>query len=175
MPQVTSMIISLIHCVIYRKGTSIRQAPVFRHLRALSGWMNYNYTACCWFPTSNNILILPSQFWQISFESYWLHCSKCRILVLLRYLIIEQAIIVLVLNPSNNVLKVHIYKPVLHIHWCLMKWPVIHQCNLLNIKHCLSGKTATKHILKESWIKRDLITLCEFYVVVTKSICWLKP
>ena len=47
--------------------------------------MNYNYTACCWFPTSSNILILPSQFWQIRFESCWLHCSKCRILVLLRY------------------------------------------------------------------------------------------
>ena len=51
------------------------------HGSVLSGWMNYNYTACCWFPTSNNILILPSQFWQIGFESYWLHCSKCRILV----------------------------------------------------------------------------------------------
>ena len=52
----------------YRKSTSIRQAPVFRHLRALRKtpwkfiiWMNelYNYTACCWFPTSNNILLLP--------------------------------------------------------------------------------------------------------------------
>ena len=50
----------------------------------LSGWINYYYTACCWFPTFSNILILPSQFWQIGFESYWLHCSKCRILVLLR-------------------------------------------------------------------------------------------
>ena len=78
---------------IYRKGTIIRQAPVFRHLEhygkahgsLLSGWMNYNYIACCWFPTSSNIFILPSQFWQISYESYWLHCSKCRILVLLRY------------------------------------------------------------------------------------------
>ena len=78
----------------YRKGTSIRQAPVFRHLRALrkspwkllSGWMNYNYTVCCWFPTSSITLILPSQFWQIRFESCWLHCSKCRILVLLRYM-----------------------------------------------------------------------------------------
>ena len=49
-----------------------------------SGWMNYNYTTCRWFPTSSNIFILPSQFWQIRFESYWLHCSKCRILVLLR-------------------------------------------------------------------------------------------
>ena len=49
---------------------------------SLSGWLNYNYTACCWFPTSSNILILPSQFWQIRFESYWLHCSKCRIVVL---------------------------------------------------------------------------------------------
>ena len=46
--------------------------------------MNYHYTACCWFPTSSNILILPSQFWQIRFESCWLHCSKCRTLVLLR-------------------------------------------------------------------------------------------
>ena len=51
----------------------------------LTGWMNYNYTACCWFPTSSNILILPSQFWRIGFESYWLHCSKCQILVLLQY------------------------------------------------------------------------------------------
>ena len=65
----------------YRKGNSIRQAPVFRHLRAFrkSPWkfiiwmMNYNYAACCWFPTSNNILILSSQFWQIRFESCWLH------------------------------------------------------------------------------------------------------
>ena len=56
------------------------------HGSLLSGWMNYNYTACCWFPTSSNILILPSQFWQIRFESCWLHCSKCLILVLkLRY------------------------------------------------------------------------------------------
>ena len=55
------------------------------HGSLLSGWMNYNYTACCWFPTSSNILILPSQFCQIRFESCWLHCSKCRILVLLRY------------------------------------------------------------------------------------------
>ena len=55
------------------------------HGSLLSGWMNYYYTACCWFPTSSNILILPLQFWQIRFESYWLDCSKCRILVLLRY------------------------------------------------------------------------------------------
>ena len=30
-------------------------------------------------------LILPSQFWQIGFESYGVHCSNCRILVTLRY------------------------------------------------------------------------------------------
>ena len=60
------------------------------HWSLLSGWMNYNYTACCWFPTSSNILIFTSQFWQIRFESCWLHCSKCRILVLLRYCIITQ-------------------------------------------------------------------------------------
>ena len=56
------------------------------HGSLLSGWMNYNHTACCWFPTSSNIIILPSQFWQIRFESCWLHCSKCRILVLSRYI-----------------------------------------------------------------------------------------
>ena len=74
-------------CTLYRKGTSIRQAPIFRHLRALQKsprkfiiWMNELWhTACCWFPTSSNMLILPSQFWQIRFESCWLHCSKCRI------------------------------------------------------------------------------------------------
>ena len=50
------------------KGTSIRQAPVFRHLEQSiteKPWkfiiqMNEVYTACCWFPTSSNILILPS-------------------------------------------------------------------------------------------------------------------
>ena len=56
------------------------------HGSLLSGWMNYNYTARCLCPTSSNILILPSQFWQIRFESCWLHCSKCWILVFLRYL-----------------------------------------------------------------------------------------
>ena len=56
------------------------------HGSLLSGWVNYNYTACCWFPTSSNSLIVPSQLWQIRFESCWLHCSKCQILVLLRYL-----------------------------------------------------------------------------------------
>ena len=88
--------------VQYRKGTSIRQASVFRHLRALrkSPWKfiiwikNYNYTACCWFPTCSSILILPSQFWQIRFESCWLQCSKCRILVLLRYLLYIFPIII---------------------------------------------------------------------------------
>ena len=83
----------------YRKGTSIQQAPVFgtsEHYgkangSLLSRLMNYNYTACCWFATSNNILILPSQFWQISFESYWSHCSKYRMLVLLRYHIFKLA------------------------------------------------------------------------------------
>ena len=53
------------------------------HGSLLSGWMNY---ACCWFSTSRNILILPSQFWQIRFESCWLYSSKCRILVVLRYM-----------------------------------------------------------------------------------------
>ena len=84
---------------LYATGTV--RAPVFdrhqffgtsehygkTHGSLLSGWMNYNYTACCWFPTSSNIVILPSQFWQIRFERlHWLHCWKCRILVLLRYI-----------------------------------------------------------------------------------------
>ena len=60
------------------------------HGSVLFGWMNYEYTACCWFPTSSNILILPSLFWQIRFESYWLHCSKCRILVLFTVLHLQH-------------------------------------------------------------------------------------
>ena len=80
----------LLHFFLINRFQSIRstvRAPVFgrhqfsgtsehfgkAHGSLLSGWRNYNYTACCWFPTSINILILPSQFWQISFESYWLH------------------------------------------------------------------------------------------------------
>ena len=63
------------------------------HGSLISGWVNYNYTACCWFPTSSNILILPSQFWQIRFESCWLHCSKCRILVLLRYVLLTKLVV----------------------------------------------------------------------------------
>ena len=40
------------------------------HGSLLSGWMNYNYTACWWFPTSSNILILPitvltNQVWKL--------------------------------------------------------------------------------------------------------------
>ena len=92
-------------CEITFKALSTVRAPVFgrhqffgtsehygkTHGSLLSGWMNYNYTACCWFPISSNILVLPSQFWQIGFESYWLHCSKCRILVLLRYQVVSHA------------------------------------------------------------------------------------
>ena len=84
----------LVKTIVMTHGTV--RAPVFdryqffgtsehygkAHGNLLSGWMNYYCTACYWFPTSNNILILPSQFWQIRFESYWLHCSKCWILVL---------------------------------------------------------------------------------------------
>ena len=35
-------------------------------------WLNCMLLVC--YPSSN-ILILPSQFWQIRFESYWLHCK----------------------------------------------------------------------------------------------------
>ena len=81
---------SLTCAPVKRASTSTVRASVFSrhqffgtpehygkaHGSLLSGWMNYNYTACCWFPTSSNILILPSQFWQIRFESCWLHCFK---------------------------------------------------------------------------------------------------
>ena len=104
----------------YRKCISIRQAPVFRHLHygkahgsLLSGWMNYNYTVCCW----SNILILPSQFWQIRFESCWLHCSKCWILVLLQYLSCQQLSGVdmawpvgVVLCPELSTKGVHVFR-----------------------------------------------------------------
>ena len=63
-------------------GTSEHYGKAYGSL--LTGWMNYDYIASCWFPKSSNSLIHPSQFWQIRFESYWSHCSKCRILVLLR-------------------------------------------------------------------------------------------
>ena len=61
------------------------------HHRHLSKWcFEYEWIIItlhvAGFSTSSNTLILPSQFWQIRFESYWLHCSKCRILVLLWYL-----------------------------------------------------------------------------------------
>ena len=87
------------------KGTNIRQAPVFTTPQSITekpSWkfidliwmsffdpkMNYNYTACCWFPVHPArilillIFIMKLQYcfhhssWQIRFESYWLHCSK---------------------------------------------------------------------------------------------------
>ena len=85
---------------MYCKGTSIRQAPVFRHLRPLRKnpwkfiiWMNKLIILHgAGFLHPAKLLILPSQFWQIRFESCWLHCSKCRILVLLRYLVIYSGV-----------------------------------------------------------------------------------
>ena len=70
--------------ILYRKGTSIRQAPVefalstsehygqngaCMEIYCMDEW-HYNYTCMLllsWFPTSINVLILPSQFWQIRF------------------------------------------------------------------------------------------------------------
>ena len=76
------------------KILSTVRAPVFRHSEhygkalgsLLSGWINYNYTACCWFPTSSNILILPSQSDQsglkvadctVQSAIYWCFYGKC--------------------------------------------------------------------------------------------------
>ena len=66
-------------------GTS--EHYVKAHESLLSDWMNYNYTACCWFPTSSNISIHQSQFWQIRFESdftvpsaeYWCSYGTCKL------------------------------------------------------------------------------------------------
>ena len=65
----------------YRKGTSIRQAPVFWHLSE-----HYGKAKKCGSLLSldewiiiilHSVTVLTNQ----AFESYWLHCSKCRILV----------------------------------------------------------------------------------------------
>ena len=80
-------------------GTCTIRAPVFgrhqffgtsEHYRKAhgslsSGWINYNYTECCWFPTSSNILILPSQFWSglnvadctLQSAEYWCFYGTC--------------------------------------------------------------------------------------------------
>ena len=93
------------------------------HGSLLSGWMNYNYTACRWFPTSSNILILPLQFWQIRFESYWLHCSKCRILVflILRYCI--RAIFFFSSSSSFHLLIFVIHLILVHVSICTVHSP----------------------------------------------------
>ena len=79
MPRLIDKFTIFFNKCLYRKGTSIRQAPVFSappsingkaHGSLLSGWMNYNYTACCWFPTSSNtfntsITVLTNQVWKL--------------------------------------------------------------------------------------------------------------
>ena len=69
----------------YRKGTSIRQAPVFRHLRALqkSSWKFIIWMT--WIIITLHVagFLHPAifkycapQFCQIRFESCWLHCIQ---------------------------------------------------------------------------------------------------
>ena len=65
--------------------------------------MNYKALHVAGSPTSSNILILPSQFWQIRFKSCWLHCSKCRILVLLRYMYYPVCIIMPKVHARINI------------------------------------------------------------------------
>ena len=65
------------------------------HGSLLSGWINYDYTACCWFPTSSNILdtsitVLTNQVWKLlialfkvpntgAFTVLWIHdTEECR-------------------------------------------------------------------------------------------------
>ena len=112
------------------------------HGSLLSGWMNYYYTACCWFPTSSNILIRPSQFWQIRFESYWSHYSKCWILVLLRYHYILSVIEFFNTIPMEFHWKYFILvkrnmKGIsgMHLHW----WPLGRRWN----GHCWHERNAT--------------------------------
>ena len=80
-------IMTLVHSysrVSYFPPKSTVRAPVFgryqffgtsehrgkAHGSLLSGWMNYNYTACCWFPTSckyfnTSITVLTNQVWKL--------------------------------------------------------------------------------------------------------------
>ena len=71
---------------LYRKGTRIRQATSFSapqsitektHGSLLTLWMNDNYT-CMLLVSYIQQCFSTSirQFWQIGFESYWLHCFK---------------------------------------------------------------------------------------------------
>ena len=189
----------------YRTGTSIRQAPVFRHLRAyekahgslLSRWINYNYTACCWFPTSSNILKLPSQFWHIRFESCWLHFSKCRILVFLRYFVY----LFVAFSMANKLCAVMLlwcgytftYKPVLyksHVRYNFheIEWGVAISCQLGLLGPTSRLRICSAWLLRGcknclAWIIRNVkvwprhkaiyaVKLCNIKVAMPE---WVKP
>ena len=119
----------------------------------LSGWMNYNYTACCWFPTSSNILILPSQFWQIGFESYWLHSSKCRILVLLWY-IITQSTVQMHWDTVYEFAMTKIYLDLASLSGLMQRYNFSYKMH----KSC-------KHVLNN--LMHSLKNLCEVYLAYT--------
>ena len=96
--------IGIVNCVngfMPRPQSTVR-APVFgrhqffgtsehygkAHGSLLSGWMNHNYTACCWFPTSSNILntsitVLTNQVWKLpdctdQSAEYWCFYGTCK-------------------------------------------------------------------------------------------------
>ena len=124
------------------------------HGSLLSGWMKYNYTACWWFPTSPNILILPSLFWQIRFESYWLHCSKCRILVLLGY----------------NYFSISLWRPNLIWSSCHEKWGFCKACRLAWFKSRFKSWFKSPHNFFFSDLNH-LIDLCVMEKNVSGVLC----
>ena len=72
----------------YLAGTRIQHLKAFwKSSWNFIIWMNELWLHCMLLVSYiQQCFIHLSQFWQIRFESYWLHCSKCRILVPLRYM-----------------------------------------------------------------------------------------
>ena len=111
--------------------------------------MNYNYTACCWPPTSSNILILSSQFWQnqlwkllIALRSaeYW--CSYGIVFVI--------AIFIIILPPGLCI-------PVLHpipTHYFLISSVAF--TNMAT--EVFSSITITNFVMQVQW-KRELCNI----------------
>ena len=132
------------------------------HGRLLSGWMNYNYTACCWFPTSSNILILLSQFWQIRFESYWSHCSKCLTIIHLP-------------PPKKN----HGNKSMPMSSWMSYE--------LMNVFHEYIHRPNNRQIPKTSairlngnpfnipWMSESFIVIAQFWRKICTELLWKDP
>ena len=144
--------------------------------------MNYNYTACCWFSTSSNILILPSQFWQIRYESCWLYSSKCRILVVLRYMKNKQiqnyvyvllyceeelyTILMVSLNYLSSYIQCHIRGSIHSIN----KWWKENKCFQILEKECFLARCFSKFQLVFPFAARQPQILVSVYHYADKYL-----